>query len=51
MRWKRHVAHMMKRRVVYRVLVGKYDGKTPLETPRRRWDNNIKMDLQKWDVG
>jgi hypothetical protein len=51
MRWTRYVAHMMERRVVYRVLVGKYEGQRPLETPRRRWEDNIKMDLQKWDVG
>jgi hypothetical protein len=34
------------RRGVYRVLVGKPEGKRPLERPRRRWDNNIKKDLQ-----
>jgi hypothetical protein len=34
------------RRGVYRVLVGKYEGKTPLGRPRRRWQDNIKMDLQ-----
>jgi hypothetical protein len=33
-------------RGVYRVLVGKPEGKRPLERPRRRWENNIKMDLQ-----
>ena len=32
--------------VVHRVLVGKPEGKRPLERPRRRWDDNIKMDLQ-----
>jgi len=31
---------------VYRVLVGKPEGETPLERPRRRWDDNIKMGLQ-----
>jgi hypothetical protein len=31
---------------VYRVLVGKPEGKRPLERPRRRWEDNIKMDLQ-----
>jgi hypothetical protein len=31
---------------VYNVLVGKSEGKRPLERPRRRWDDNIKMDLQ-----
>jgi hypothetical protein len=33
-------------RGVYRVLVGKSEGKRPLERPRRRWEDNIKMDLQ-----
>jgi len=32
--------------VVYRILVGKRDGKRPLGRPRRRWEDNIKMDLQ-----
>jgi len=40
---------MGERRGVYRVLVGKPDGKTPLGSPRRRWEDNIKMDIQ--DVG
>ena len=34
------------RRGVYRVLVGKPEGKRPLETPRHRWEDNIKMDLE-----
>jgi hypothetical protein len=38
-----------KERGVYRVLVGKPEGKRPLGKPRRRWEDNIKMDLQ--DVG
>jgi hypothetical protein len=46
MRWAGHVARMGKGRGVYRVLVGKPEGKRPLETPRRRWDDNIKMDLR-----
>jgi len=37
---------MGKRRVVYRVLVGKPKGRRLLGRPRRRWENNIKMDLQ-----
>jgi hypothetical protein len=36
---------MGKRRVVYSVLVGKPEGKRPLGRPRRRWEDNIKMDL------
>jgi hypothetical protein len=51
MRWVGHIARMGERRGVYRVLVGKSEGKRPLERPRRRWEDNIKMDLQKWDVG
>jgi len=37
---------MGERRGVYRVLVGKHEGKRPLGRPRRRWKDNIKMDLQ-----
>ena len=39
------------RRDVYRVLVGKQEGKRPLGRPRRRWENNIKMDLQEVGCG
>jgi hypothetical protein len=46
MRWARHVAHMGKDRGVHRVLVGKPEGMRPLGRPRRRWEDNIKMDLQ-----
>jgi len=46
MRWAGHVAGMGKRRGVYRVLVGRSEGKRPLGRPRRRWEDNIKMDLQ-----
>ena len=46
MRWAGHVVRMGKGRVVHRVLVGKPEGKTPLGRPRRRWEDNIKMDLQ-----
>jgi hypothetical protein len=45
-----HVARMGERRRVYRVLLGKPEGKGPLERPRRRWEDNIKMDLQEVDV-
>jgi len=41
-----NVARMGEGRGVYRVLVGKPEGKRPLGRPRRRWDDNIKMDLQ-----
>jgi len=49
MRWAGHVARMGEERGVYRVLVGKPEGKRPLGRPRRRWVDNIRMDLQ--DVG
>jgi len=49
MRWAGHVARMGERRGVCRVLVGKPEGKRPHGRPRRRWEDNIKMDLQ--DVG
>jgi hypothetical protein len=42
-----HVERTGERRVAYRVLVGKPEDKRPLERPRRRWEYNIKMDLQK----
>ena len=46
-----HVARMGERRGVYRVLVGKPERKRPLGKPRRRWKNNIKMDLQEVGCG
>jgi hypothetical protein len=46
MRWTGHVARMVDGRGVNRVLVGKAEGKRPLGRPRRRWEDNIKMDLQ-----
>ena len=46
MRWAGHVTRMGERRGVYRVLVGKAEGKRPLGRPRRRCEDNIKMDLQ-----
>ena len=46
MRWAGHVAHMGEGRGVHRVLVGKPEGKRPLGRPRRRWVDNIKMELQ-----
>jgi hypothetical protein len=45
MRWAGHVARMGEKRGVHRVLVGKPEGKRPLERPRRRWEDNIKMDV------
>ena len=46
MRWAVHVARMGEERVVYRVLVGKLERKRPLGRPRRRWVDNIRIDLQ-----
>jgi hypothetical protein len=46
MRWAAHVARMGEERGVHRVLVGKPEGKRPLGRPRRRWEDNIKMDFQ-----
>ena len=46
MRWAGHVVRMGQGRGVYRVLVGKPEGKSPLGRPRCRWEDNIKMDLQ-----
>jgi len=51
MRWAGHVAHMGERRGVYRVLVGKPEGKRPLGRPRHRWEDNIKMELQEVGCG
>jgi len=42
---------MVERRDVYRVLVGKPEGRRPLGRPRRRWEDNIKMDLQEMGCG
>jgi hypothetical protein len=47
MRWAGHVARREENRGVHSVLVGKPEGKRPLGRPRRRWDGNMKMDLQK----
>ena len=52
MRGAGNVARMGERRGVYRVLVGKPEGKRPLGRPRRRWEDNIKKDLQEvgWGI-
>jgi hypothetical protein len=47
MRWAGHVARPGEERGVHRVLVGKPEEKRPLGRPRRRWEDNIKMDSQK----
>jgi hypothetical protein len=46
MRWAGHVARMGENSGVHSVLVGKPEGKRPLGRQRRRWEDNIKMDLQ-----
>ena len=51
MRWAGHVARMGERIGMYRVLVGKPEGKRPLGRPRRRWADNIMMDLQEVGCG
>ena len=51
MRWAGHVARMGEERGVYRVLVGRPEGKIPLGRPRRRWVDNIRMDLQEVGCG
>jgi len=51
MRWAGHVALLGERRGVYRVLVGKPEGKRPLGRPRRRWEDNVMMDLQEVGCG
>jgi hypothetical protein len=49
MRWAGHVAGIGEGRGVHRVLVGRTEGKRPLRRPRRRWEDNIKMDLRETD--
>ena len=51
MKWTGHVARMGEKRGLYRVLVGKQEGKKPLGRPRRKWEDNIKMDLQEVGCG
>ena len=50
-RWVGHVARMGERRCVCRVVVGKPEGKRPLGRLRRRWEENIKIDLQEVGCG
>jgi hypothetical protein len=51
MRWAGHVARMVAKRNACRILVGKPTGKRPLGRPRRRWVDNIKMDLREIGYG
>ena len=50
-KWAGHVARMVEKRVTYRVLVGKLGGKSPFGKSRRRWEDNIKIDLQEVGCG
>jgi hypothetical protein len=45
MRWAGHMARKGEEKVVHRVLVGKPEGKRPLGRPRRRWEDDVKMDI------
>jgi hypothetical protein len=51
MRWAGHVARIGETKNAYRIFVGNSEGKRPLERPRHRWADNIKMDLREigWD--
>jgi hypothetical protein len=53
MRWPGHVARMGEKRGAYGILVGRPEGRRQLGRPRRRWEDNIKMDLQEvgWGHG
>jgi hypothetical protein len=51
MRWAGHMARMGEGRNVYRVLVGKPEGRRPLERPRSRWEDGIKTDLGEIGLG
>ena len=50
-RWAGHVARVGEGRGVYRILVGKPEGKRPLGRPRRRWEDNIKINLREVGCG
>jgi hypothetical protein len=50
LRWARHVARMGEGKGFFRVLVGKPEGKRPLRRPRRRWEDNIKLDLRDIEI-
>jgi hypothetical protein len=51
MRWEGHVARVGDKRGAYRVLMGKPEGKRPLGRPRRRWEDDIKMDVRELGCG
>ena len=49
-RWAGHVARMEEGRRAFKILTGKPTGKRPLGRPRRRWEDNIRMDLEEIDI-
>jgi hypothetical protein len=51
MRWAGHVARMREVRGAYNILVGKPEGRRPLGRPRRRWEDNIRMDIREIGFG
>ena len=51
MRWAGHIARMVEKRGVYRVLVAKPEGRRPLGRPRHRWEDNIRMDFREVGCG
>ena len=58
LRWAGHVARMEEGRSAFKILTGKPTGKRPLERPKRRWEDNIRMDLEEiginagnWEIG
>jgi hypothetical protein len=51
MRWAGHVARMGEERKVYKILVGKPEGKRPLERPKLRWEDWVRMDLRENGLG
>ena len=50
LRWAEHVARIEEGRNTFKILTGKPTGKRPLGRPRRRWEDNIRMDLEKIEV-
>jgi hypothetical protein len=49
-RWTRHVAHMKDKTSSYMFFVGNSGGKRPIARPRRRWEDNIKMDIKEIEL-
>ena len=50
LRWAGHVARMEERRSAFKMLTGKHTGNRPLGRPRRRWEDNIRMDLKEINI-